>query len=87
MRLSSTIVLTIVAALASSIAATPIDKVAQHCYIFCAHDRECDTCGPYGGYCVSISSFPGFITRLTCMAELSCLLCLCESCFAMALEY
>ncbi|KIK48517.1 hypothetical protein CY34DRAFT_798001 [Suillus luteus UH-Slu-Lm8-n1] len=48
MRLSSAIVHAVVAALASSIYATPIDTVAQHCYVLCAHDRECNTCGPHG---------------------------------------
>ncbi|KAG1728026.1 hypothetical protein EDD22DRAFT_853325 [Suillus occidentalis] len=54
MRLSSVIVLAVVAALESSIFATPVDTVAQHCYVMCIHDYQCNTCGPYGGYC----SFP-----------------------------
>ncbi|KAG2739993.1 hypothetical protein P692DRAFT_201797392 [Suillus brevipes Sb2] len=53
MRLSSTTVLAAVAALASSISATPVDTVAQHCYDLCAHDWQCNTCGPDGGFCLS----------------------------------
>ncbi|KAG2753004.1 hypothetical protein P692DRAFT_20829466 [Suillus brevipes Sb2] len=48
MRLSSTIVLAVVAASTSSISATPVDTVAQHCYVFCAHNWQCHTCGLHG---------------------------------------
>ncbi|KIK36487.1 hypothetical protein CY34DRAFT_811254 [Suillus luteus UH-Slu-Lm8-n1] len=54
MRFSSAIVLVVVAALASSISATPINANAEHCEIFCAHDHQCDTCGPlHGRYSLS----------------------------------
>jgi hypothetical protein len=59
MRFSSAIVLAVVAALASSISAKPIDADVQHCEILCTKSSQCDTCGPKGGFCVSISSFPG----------------------------
>ncbi|KAG2753001.1 hypothetical protein P692DRAFT_20829458 [Suillus brevipes Sb2] len=49
MRLSSTTVLAVVAALASSISATPVDTVTQHCYGLCVHDWQCNTCGPLHG--------------------------------------
>ncbi|KIK36613.1 hypothetical protein CY34DRAFT_811174 [Suillus luteus UH-Slu-Lm8-n1] len=44
MRFSSAIVLTVVAALASSISATPIDASTGDCPVFCVHTRECATC-------------------------------------------
>ncbi|KIK35454.1 hypothetical protein CY34DRAFT_574699 [Suillus luteus UH-Slu-Lm8-n1] len=55
MRLSSAIVLAVVAALASSNFAMPIDdgvdssSSTDTCDWFCTHDRECDSCP--GGYC------------------------------------
>lgn len=66
MRFSSVIVLAVVAALASSISATPIDARDDECPWYCSVDSQCGTC--YYGYCVSTSSFLGFDTRLTCMA-------------------
>ncbi|KIK36989.1 hypothetical protein CY34DRAFT_810817 [Suillus luteus UH-Slu-Lm8-n1] len=42
MRFSSVFAL-VVAALASSISATPIDAGVQHCPAFCAHSRQCAT--------------------------------------------
>ncbi|KAG1765677.1 hypothetical protein EDD22DRAFT_397747 [Suillus occidentalis] len=54
----SAVVLAVVAALASSVSATPINADVEHCEVLCAHDYECDTCGPKGGFCVSTSSFP-----------------------------
>ncbi|KAG1760203.1 hypothetical protein EDD22DRAFT_902384, partial [Suillus occidentalis] len=44
MRFSSAIILAVVAALASSISATPLDADIQHCPAFCAHSRECASC-------------------------------------------
>ncbi|KAG2750589.1 hypothetical protein P692DRAFT_20729164 [Suillus brevipes Sb2] len=58
MRFSSATVLVVVAALASSISATPMNTNVEHCKVVCVHDYSCDTCGPLGGFCVSISSFP-----------------------------
>ncbi|KAG2340287.1 hypothetical protein BDR05DRAFT_950556 [Suillus weaverae] len=44
MRLSPAMVLAIVAALASSISATPIDADAEQCWIFCLTDKRCNAC-------------------------------------------
>ncbi|KIK33214.1 hypothetical protein CY34DRAFT_813789, partial [Suillus luteus UH-Slu-Lm8-n1] len=44
MRFSSAIVLAVVAALASSVSAKPINANVEHCEILCAHDYQCDTC-------------------------------------------
>ncbi|KIK49282.1 hypothetical protein CY34DRAFT_797233 [Suillus luteus UH-Slu-Lm8-n1] len=57
MRFSSAIALAVVAALASSVSATPIDDNAETCHIWCVADIECSTCGSLGGVCVSINSF------------------------------
>ncbi|KAG2743251.1 hypothetical protein P692DRAFT_20747469 [Suillus brevipes Sb2] len=53
MRFSSAIVVTVVAALASSISATPIDAGIQHCPVFCVHTKQCATCSRKK--CVSFS--------------------------------
>ncbi|KAG1727440.1 hypothetical protein EDD22DRAFT_930982 [Suillus occidentalis] len=58
MRFSSAPVLAVVAALASSISATPTETNVEHCKSFCIHNHDCNTCGSLGGLCVSISSFP-----------------------------
>jgi hypothetical protein len=44
MRFSSAIFVTVVAALALSISATPTDAGIQHCPAFCVHSRKCATC-------------------------------------------
>ncbi|KAG1841815.1 hypothetical protein DFJ58DRAFT_69811 [Suillus subalutaceus] len=45
MRFSSAIVLAVVAALASSISATPVaDAGTETCATWCIHDRQCSTC-------------------------------------------
>lgn len=68
MRLSSVTVLSVVTVLAPSISATPIDAATDKCPWICEYDSECWEC--YYGFCVSISSFPEFDTRLTCTTGL-----------------
>ncbi|KIK35448.1 hypothetical protein CY34DRAFT_574529 [Suillus luteus UH-Slu-Lm8-n1] len=65
MRLSSAIILAVAAALTSSISAIPFDHNAGSCPYLCIFDSDCRGCTPEA--CVSISSFPGFKQRLTCM--------------------
>ncbi|KAG1769782.1 hypothetical protein EDD22DRAFT_136010 [Suillus occidentalis] len=43
MRFSSAIVLAVVAALASSVSATPMNANVEHCEQVCVHDYQCDT--------------------------------------------
>ncbi|KIK36566.1 hypothetical protein CY34DRAFT_811210, partial [Suillus luteus UH-Slu-Lm8-n1] len=50
MRFSSAIVLAVVAALASSVSATPVNANVEHCEVLCSHDYQCDTCGLHGRY-------------------------------------
>ncbi|KAG1779389.1 hypothetical protein EV702DRAFT_1087773 [Suillus placidus] len=62
MRFSRTIILAVVAALASSISATPIDDSAdsaESCPILCYWYTQCNDCSL--GMCVSFSGLcPGF---------------------------
>ncbi|KAG2748704.1 hypothetical protein P692DRAFT_20833382 [Suillus brevipes Sb2] len=44
MRYSFTVVLAVVAALALSTSAVPIDADAQHCPVFCHKASQCNTC-------------------------------------------
>ncbi|KAG2747180.1 hypothetical protein P692DRAFT_201606896 [Suillus brevipes Sb2] len=60
MRFSSAIVLAVVAALASSISATPIDADVEHCAPLCSKNSECDTCGP----CMAALSFLLWLSEL-----------------------
>jgi hypothetical protein len=65
MRLSSAIVLAVVAALASSSFATATDDGVGSsssngkCDLFCVIHDQCKGC-PWGNYCVSISGLPQF---------------------------
>ncbi|KAG2118654.1 uncharacterized protein F5147DRAFT_757156 [Suillus discolor] len=68
MRFSSVTVLSVVAVLASSISATPIDAAPNKCPWTCQSDSDCSDC--YYRFCASISSFPEFDTRLTCTTGL-----------------
>jgi hypothetical protein len=53
MRFSFAIVLAVVAAVASSTSAVPVDAAAEKCHYFCKESSQCTGC--VAEYCVPVS--------------------------------